>query len=333
MKSSKPKVLHEILGRTILAYVLNAVRYLEPEKLCVVVGAGADEVEAAASGAGAVFVRQREQLGTGHAVMAAREAFKGFKGPLLIAPGDAPLVSPQTLLDLVEAHRALESDLSVLTADSPSPGAYGRVIRDSAGWLRAIVEYRDAGPEERLVTEINSGVYVGSAPEIFGALKEIRPQNAQKEYYLTDLVKVFRERGLKVAAVTGPDPEELSGVNDQEELWRAREVLRLRIVRAWLKAGVRVEDPYTAVIEPGVKLEPDVSLGPGVILQGATRAGAGSVIGPYAVLTDVVVDPGAFVPPHSFLEKVRVSQGSLSGRPHRPQPPRTGGRRSGAKAP
>jgi bifunctional UDP-N-acetylglucosamine pyrophosphorylase/glucosamine-1-phosphate N-acetyltransferase len=329
MKSERPKVLHELLGRPILAYVLNAAKWLSPERVLVVTGSGAEEVEEAFRGA-ASFVRQEEQLGTGHAVAQAEEALKGFGGPLVIVPGDAPLISPQTLLDFLEAHRVLGAALSVLTAVLPDPGSYGRVLRGPDGWLQGIVECRDATEEERQIREVNAGVYAGSAPEIFGALREVRPDNAQGEYYLTDMVGVLRARGRRAAAVTGPDPQEIQGINDREELWRAREVLRLRIISSWLRAGVTVDDPYTAVIEPSVRLEEDARLGPGVVLEGSTRVGRGARIGPYAVLRDSAVEARAEVPPHAFLEGAEVRR-APPGRPFRAPRPKKRGRARGAR--
>ncbi|MDR2406079.1 MAG: NTP transferase domain-containing protein [Deltaproteobacteria bacterium] len=322
MKSQRPKVLFEILGRSLLAYSLNAARYLNPELICVVVGKGAAEVERAVGGPGIVFVTQEEQLGTGHATLMAAELLEGHAGPLVILPGDAPLISPQTLLDLVDAHRILGSDLSVLTVEAQDPGAYGRILRDPDGWLKGIVEYKDASREELLINEVNSGVYVGNASDLFPALREIRPENVQKEYYLTDVVEVFRARNRRVAAVMGPDPEEIQGVNDREDLFRAREILRLKILRSWLKAGVSMDDPYTTVIEPSVRLEEDVTLGPGVILKGTTKIMAGSTIGAYSVISNVVVEGGLSLPPHSVINDQVLKKGPLVPKRHPVPPPK-----------
>jgi bifunctional UDP-N-acetylglucosamine pyrophosphorylase/glucosamine-1-phosphate N-acetyltransferase len=318
MKSRRPKVLFEILGRSLIAYSLNAVRYLNPQKICLVVGSGAAEVEDATSGLGIVYVSQSEQLGTGHATLQAEKVFEDTTGSLLILPGDAPLISPQTLLDFVDAHRVLEADLSVLTVEAMDPGSYGRIIRDSDGWLSSIVEFKDASSEERLIREVNSGVYVGKVDAVFEALKKIRPENAQSEYYLTDIVSVLRATSRKVAAVMGPDPEEVLGVNDREDLYHAREILRLKILRSWLKAGVSMDDPYTTVIEPSVKLEPDVTLGPGVILQGTTKIGSGVTIGPYSVIKNSLVTGPLTIAPHSVING-RILGRSLEGRPFRVQ--------------
>jgi bifunctional UDP-N-acetylglucosamine pyrophosphorylase/glucosamine-1-phosphate N-acetyltransferase len=330
MRSNRPKVLHEILGRAMIAYVLNAARYLDPWKVCVVVGSGASEVEGAvegvAKGQGVSFVTQAEQLGSGHAALQAGPVLGDYGGPLVILPGDAPLISPQTLLDLLEAHRVIGGDLSVLTVEAADPGSYGRVVRGADGWLDRIVESRDLTPAEAPIREVNSGVYVGSAKRIFEALRDVRPDNAQGEYYLTDVVALLRAKGLRVAAVMGPDPQEIQGVNDREDLWKAREILRLRILDSWLKAGVTMDDPYTTVIEPSVRLERDVTLGPGAILRGATKVCEGASVGPYAVLEDALIPPGGRVPPHAYLRGPGRSAPAARGRP---RPPRHGPRGRG----
>jgi bifunctional UDP-N-acetylglucosamine pyrophosphorylase/glucosamine-1-phosphate N-acetyltransferase len=310
MRSEQPKVLHEVMGRPMLAHVLNAVRYLEPEPLVVVTGHGAEAVEAAAAGHGAVFARQDRRLGTGHAAAVAFEVLKDRPGIVVIVPGDAPLLSPQTLIDLLDAHRALSADLSVLTVTVEWPGSYGRVIRDSRGWLDRVVEARDATEAELAVTEVNSGVYAADGPKLFEALSELKPDNDQGEYYLTDAVAVFRSKGWSAAAVEGPDPLELQGVNDRRELALAQSVSRERINLSWLLAGVTMADPSTAHIEAAVKLARDVTLGQGVVLTGATTVGAGALIGPYACLHDVAVAPGAVVPPLTVLSGTAFPAGA-----------------------
>jgi bifunctional UDP-N-acetylglucosamine pyrophosphorylase/glucosamine-1-phosphate N-acetyltransferase len=311
MKSSKPKVLHEILGRPILAYPIHASQYLDPVKICVVVGHGASEVEKVAGGLkGVVFARQSAPLGTGHAILATKELLLSHKGMVLILPGDAPLISPQTLLDFLAAHKALGSDLSVLTVEMEDPMAYGRIIRDSSGWLDRIVEYKDANPEERLIPEINAGIYATGASLLFSALRAIKPENAQGEYYLTDIVEFCRKRGALCSAILSPDPQEVMGVNDRTDLYRCQEVLRLKILESWLKAGVTMEDPWTVTIETPVKLERDVTLGPGVILRGATKVGEGATIGPYAVVSDSSIGKGAIIPPHAVLRDALIPDGA-----------------------
>jgi bifunctional UDP-N-acetylglucosamine pyrophosphorylase/glucosamine-1-phosphate N-acetyltransferase len=298
MKSAKPKVLHEIMGRSLLSHVLHAVGFLSPNPLAVVTGVGAEAVEASVGPRpGLVFVRQERQLGTGHAVAAAAEALAGFDGPAMILPGDAPLISPQTLLDFLAAHEAMAADLSCLTVSPLDPAAYGRVVRDEAGWLSRIVEAKDATDEELAIGEINTGIYAVDAKKLFSALADLKPDNAQGEYYLTDAVAVFRARGYRCAAVQSPDPDECQGVNDRLDLARAQSILRAKINAAWLAAGVTMADPSTTHIEATVRLAQDVTLGPGVVLTGSTRVEAGASIGPYVCLSNALVGPGVLVRP------------------------------------
>ncbi|MDR1545768.1 MAG: NTP transferase domain-containing protein [Deltaproteobacteria bacterium] len=313
MKSTRPKVLHEVMGRPILAHVLNAARWLKPAELVVVTGHGAEEVEAAAAPFGPVFARQPQPLGTGHAVACAREILGRRAGPVLVMPGDVPLISPQTLIDFLDAHRALAAHLSVLTVRLREPAAYGRVVRDSGGWLERIVEARDASAEELAIDEINCGFYVADGPRLFESTAALKPDNDQKELYLTDVVADFRRRGLWAAAVEGPDPLEVLGVNDRRDLAAVQGVLRRRINDAWLLAGVTMEDPSSAWIEAGARLGRDVVLGQGVTLKGSVKVGEGAIIGPYCWLKNVEVGAGARLGPHLALEGAFVPAGAVVG--------------------
>lgn len=316
MKSDIPKVLHRLMGRPLVEHVINAALYLNPAKLVLVTGHGAEAVEADVAafmaeprpkrGAGAapepVFVRQAEQLGTGHAVSMAREVLADFPGPLVIMSGDVPLISPNTLDGFLKGHQALGADLSVLTVTLRDPGAYGRIIRDDGGWLERIVEFRDADDWQRAVREINSGLYVVDAQKLFEAIARLSPANDQKEYYLTDVVADFRAHGLKAAAVEIPESSafEVAGINDRYELAEAQAILKDRINEAWLRAGVTMLDPLSTYLESSVRLAPDVILWPGVILTGRTTIGAGAEIGPHSHLHNVQVAAGTKIPGGTF---------------------------------
>ncbi|MDR1395200.1 MAG: NTP transferase domain-containing protein [Deltaproteobacteria bacterium] len=328
MKSARPKVLHELMGRTLLDHVLHAARFLQPAILAVVTGSGASEVEASLAGwPGAVPVRQAEQLGTGHAVLCAAELLAGFDGPVMVLPGDVPLISPQTLWDLLDAHQALEADLSCLTVTAEDPAAYGRILRDENGWLKGIIEARDASEEERAIREINSGLYVFDCRKLLECLKELKSDNVQSEYYLTDTAALFRARGYRAAAVLGPDPEEVQGINDRLDLARAQAVLRRRINLAWLAAGVTMADPRTVHIEASVRLGRDVTLGPGVVLTGATRLEAGVTVGPYTCLDNCWAGPDMIIGAHQNLAQALICPQPRSRR--RPVRFKPGRRRSG----
>jgi bifunctional UDP-N-acetylglucosamine pyrophosphorylase/glucosamine-1-phosphate N-acetyltransferase len=320
MKSSLPKVIHPVMGRPMLAHVLNAARYLEPDPLIVVTGHEAESVEAAAAEFAPVFVRQTQRLGTGHAADQAREILAGHSGRVIIIPGDVPLISPQTLLDFLDAHQALMADLSVLTVRVEWPGAYGRIVRDQWGWLEKIVEARDASAAELAIDEINSGIYAADGPKLFEALSSLTPDNDQKEYYLTDTVAIFRSRGWSAAAVEAPEPLELQGVNDRRELAQAQAVLRERINLSWLLAGVTFNDPCTTHIEASVRLSADVTLGQGVVLSGSTSVGPGAVIGSNCCLKNVTVGSGAVLAANLTISDSVIAEGANLGPPVYPEP-------------
>ncbi|MDR2444230.1 MAG: NTP transferase domain-containing protein [Deltaproteobacteria bacterium] len=293
MKSTLPKVLHQIMGKPMLAHVLNAARYLEPDPLVVVTGHEAAKVEAAVEEFSPLFVHQEQRLGTGHAVAQAKSVLAEHLGQVVIIPGDVPLISPQTLLDFIDAHRALRADLSALSVRVEWPNAYGRIIRDQSGWLERIVEARDATEAELAINEVNSGIYACDAPKLFEAISRLNTDNDQKEYYLTDVAALFRAQGWSAAAIEAPDPTELQGINDRRELALVQSLLRERINLSWLMAGVTMEDPSTAHIEASVRLSSDVTLGQGVILKGSTSIATGAVIGPYCCLKDTIVGVNA----------------------------------------
>ena len=314
MKSEKPKVLHSLLGHPLVEHVINAALYLNPARMVIVTGFGAEEVEADVTAfmqslaekrgpekiPTPIFVRQTEQLGTGHAVACAREALHDFSGPVLIMAGDVPLISPNTLDGFLKAHQALGADISVLTVRLEDPAAYGRIIRDEGNWLERIVEYRDASNEERLINEINSGLYLAGMAELFAAIDRLTPDNEQKEYYLTDVIADFRQHELIAAAVEIPAylAYEVGGINDRYELAAARAILKDRVNEAWMKAGVTMLDPLSTFIECPVRLAPDVTLWPGVILTGRTVVGAGVEIGPFCHLDNCQVEPGVKITGH-----------------------------------
>ncbi|MDL2260268.1 NTP transferase domain-containing protein [Deltaproteobacteria bacterium OttesenSCG-928-K17] len=314
MKSSKAKVLHPLMGRPLIEHGLNAALYLNPDRLVVVTGFGAEEVEADVAAfisslttrpgreslPAPLFARQHEQLGTGHAVAMAREALADYPGPILIMAGDVPLISPNTLDGFLKAHQNLGADLSVLTVTLEEPAAYGRIIRDEQGWLEKIVEFRDADESQRRIGEINSGLYLAEAGPLFEAIARLTPENDQKEYYLTDVVADFRARGLKAAAVEIPGDLafEVQGINDRYELASAQAIVKDRINASWMRAGVTMMDPLTTLIETSVRLAPDVTLWPGVVLTGRTVVGAGAEIGPFCHLHNCRVAEGAKVPGH-----------------------------------
>jgi bifunctional UDP-N-acetylglucosamine pyrophosphorylase/glucosamine-1-phosphate N-acetyltransferase len=314
MKSARPKVLHPVLGVPLLEHVFRAVHAVGADPVTVVVGHGAETVEAAFAGRGVQFVRQDPPLGTGHAVQAAREKIAARpEGTLLVVNGDLPLLRAETLATLLQDHRTARPAATVLTAVLPDPAAYGRVIRDAAGEVRAIVEAKDATPEEKAVNEINVGIYAFDPAALLHVLGGLQPQNAQGEYYLTDVVGLLRAAGRAVRAVAAGDPREGLGVNTHGELAEAAAVLRARRVEALMDAGVSIEDPATTYVGLDVSVEADAVLRPFSILEGLTIVRSGASVGPYSRLQDVELGPGAQVLDHCVLRQCVVGPGASIG--------------------
>ncbi|MCD0442651.1 bifunctional UDP-N-acetylglucosamine diphosphorylase/glucosamine-1-phosphate N-acetyltransferase GlmU [Glycomyces sp. A-F 0318] len=297
MKSSKPKMLHEMLGRPLLGHVLQATRAIGPDQRIVVVGAAADQVTAFLDEAApdAATVLQAEQLGTGHAVRTAVEAFPDLAGTVIVACGDTPLLRPDTLAELVEVHEKTRQAVTVLTAEVEDPSGFGRIVRDGEGNVLRNVEHRDADLAELAIREINSGTYAFDAEVLREQLFKLDTANDQGELYLTDVIELAREAGHPVGAVVVDDPTEVLGCNDRAQLAALRRILQRRINTELMKAGVTMEDPDTTWIDATAKVAPDVLVRPGVQLKGATAVDSGAEIGPDTTLTDTIVGAGAVV--------------------------------------
>lgn len=298
MRSALPKVLHPIAGRSLLGHAVHAAAATDPEHLVVVIGHGrervAAELEALADRLGRPVLSavQDKQLGTGHAVRCGLDALDTAPdGPVLVSYGDVPMLEAGTLRDLLAEHARTGADVTLLTSDTEDPTGYGRVLRDRDGVVTGIVEQADATPEQRAITEVNSGVYVFGGTFLAAALDRLDTANSQGEFYLTDLVG----RTGRTAALRCPDPWQVQGVNDRVQLAAMRAELNRRTARRWMLAGVTVVDPATTWIDVDVTLEPDVVLHPGTQLHGSTSVAAGAQVGPDTTLTDCTVGEGASV--------------------------------------
>ncbi|GAA5336093.1 MULTISPECIES: bifunctional UDP-N-acetylglucosamine diphosphorylase/glucosamine-1-phosphate N-acetyltransferase GlmU [Thermus] len=309
MKSRLPKVLHPLLGKPMLLYAVETALALGPERLVVVVGHGAEEVEAALRGYPVETVRQEAQLGTAHALLQAEALLKDFAGPFLVTQGDTPLLSPETLKALL-AKVAEGAGMALLTVELENPTGYGRILRDGEDVV-ANVEEKDASPEVRAIREVNAGAYAFDG-FLFQALKEVKNENAAQEYYLPDLIAIYRAHGKRVVAVRGEAAEAL-GVNTREELARVEGVLLARLRAEWMRRGVRMVLPETIYLEPSVELAPDVTLWPGVVLKGRTRIGEGCEVGAYALLEDTTLEPGAKVHAHTVVQGAHLFPGADAG--------------------
>jgi len=298
MRSARSKLLHEIAGHSLLSYSIAAATELQPRQVVVVVGHLRDQVEAHLAEVAphvTVAVQGEESYGTGYAVRCALERLGEVDGDIVVTYGDVPLLTSETLAELVGAHRDRRSAVTVLTARVPDPAGYGRVLRDAAGLVNRIVEHKDAGPDELAVTEINSGIYVFDADVLRTGLSQITTDNASGELYLTDVIGVARRLGQPVAAHLIEDVWQTEGVNDRLQLARLSAELNQRILRHWMLAGVSIQDPQSTWIHASVDLAPDVTILRGTSLEGATSVASGATIGPDTTLVDVEVGERARV--------------------------------------
>jgi bifunctional UDP-N-acetylglucosamine pyrophosphorylase/glucosamine-1-phosphate N-acetyltransferase len=285
-----------------LLHVLDALSELLVDRAVVVVGWGAERVTKTLLEDGPAdlpidFVEQRVRRGTGDAVSVALTAFPDDDddGDLIVLPGDAPLVRPSTLGELVASHRDGDAAATLLTARLDDPTGMGRVVRGKEGRLSHIVEELDATEAEREIDEVATSIYCFRRNLLAPALRRLSPENAQGEYYLTDVIAVLSQAGYPVAALEAEDPTEALGINDREQLAAAEIELRRRINRRWMKAGVAMVDPERTYVDASVHLAPDVTLFPGTILQGRTVIGAGAHVGPEVRLVDCAVGDGASI--------------------------------------
>jgi bifunctional UDP-N-acetylglucosamine pyrophosphorylase/glucosamine-1-phosphate N-acetyltransferase len=309
MRSDLPKVAHPVLGVPMVRLVLGCARDAGCDPVVVVTGHGAEAVERLLPGE--TCVRQPLQMGTGHAVACASESFAGFEGSLLVLSGDTPLVRPETLRALVRAREDAGAALCVLTARIDDP-TLGRVVRAADGSVAAIVEAKDATVEQLAVAEVNTGTYCFDAAALFEHLNRLETDNAQGEYYLTDMVAVLRGEGRTVAAVVLDDAADGMGVNTRVQLAEATALLQERVNREHMLAGVTMTDPSLVWVSPGVRLGRDVVLEPMTFLSGDTVVGDGAWIGPSARVEDSDIGQGARVD-SSVVRGVKVGAAASVG--------------------
>jgi bifunctional UDP-N-acetylglucosamine pyrophosphorylase/glucosamine-1-phosphate N-acetyltransferase len=312
MRSARAKVLHELGGEPMIARVMRSISPIDPVPLAVVVGHQCDAVAAAARAALAEgprveIARQPAQLGTGDAARCGLEVFEpGFDGDVMILYGDMPAIQPATLRKFVEEHRRTRAEVSFISTMVNEAGAYGRVVRDREGNVAEIVEARDASPEQRKIREINTGVYLARASVLRAALAELRPANAQHEFYLTDIVAIARRAGGAVHAWRAPDPAEFAGINSMKELAEMEAEIRAAVNRRLMEAGVTFVDPATAYIGEQVEIGRDSVIGPNVQILGHSRIGAEVRIEGTAYLRDVEIGDGSYLKIGVRAEECRI---------------------------
>jgi bifunctional UDP-N-acetylglucosamine pyrophosphorylase/glucosamine-1-phosphate N-acetyltransferase len=301
MKSALPKVLHPICGQPLLHYPLAAACQAGFGQLKVVVGHGAEKVREQFFADAVEWVEQTEQLGTGHALMCAAESLCDYRGPLLLLCGDVPLLQGENLKQLLNYHQQENAVVTVLTAQVPNPTGYGRIVRDGEQIL-GIIEEKDASEEQRRITEINSGTYVFDAEFVFEALKGLNTNNAQGEYYLTDVVAAAVAAGKRSRAFSVEDAMEVMGINDRCQLAEAEVLMRWRINAGLMMGGVSMSDPTTVYIDSGVEVGTDTYIHPNVHLHGTTRIGSNCIIEPGVVVSDSTIADNAHLKAGSVIE-------------------------------
>jgi bifunctional UDP-N-acetylglucosamine pyrophosphorylase/glucosamine-1-phosphate N-acetyltransferase len=305
MRSSLPKVLHRVGGRTLLEAVLDAAAALSPSTVVVVVGNDGGRVEASLEGRGARFAQQDPPLGTGDAAARALAILGRGSGPIVVLAGDTPLLRTETLARLVALREEKHLDLAFLTFRPPDPGDFGRVVRDGRGRPRGIVEARNATAREKKISEVNAGAYCFEPEALSRALSKIRRDGVSGEYYLTDAVAILAAGG-RVAALEADDWREAWGVNTRRDLAEAEELERRRGVERALEAGATVLDPASVRIGPRVVFAPDVILHPFVSLEGRTELSEGCEVLPFTRLVDTRLAAGAAIGPHCEASEARI---------------------------
>ena len=313
MKSALPKVLHPVAGRPMLTYVLSAASQLTPQSITVVIGHEAQMVrQALANWPDVEFVVQEPQLGTAHALLITEPVLSSQKGTAVLLSGDTPLLRPETIAQLVHTHQSRRTALTLVTAVVDEPRGYGRILRSGAQIAR-IVEEKDATPTERELREINAGVYAFELEGLFDALRRIGAENAQREYYLPDLVSIYRAQGSLVETVTVRDANEILGVNSRSELAAVSRVLRDRKNTALMAAGVTIEDPATTYIDADVEIGVDTVIHPGVSLERGTIVGHGCEIHSHVRVVNSTLGAGSVIQNHCVVCDSHVGEGASIG--------------------
>jgi len=297
MNTKLPKVLHEVCGRPMLEWVIEACRSAGVQRHIVVVGYGKNKiVERYQDAKDVEFVEQTEQKGTGHAVMCCQHLLEGFEGQTLILCGDAPLIRTETLNVLIEKHETDASAVTLATAIMPDPSGYGRIVRDGYGNIQGIVEHNDCDEKQLTIAEVNPGYFCFQTPYLLEALDKIKPNNVKNEYYLTDALHILLHDGHKATAVTAVAAEDAMGVNNRQQLALVGKIMQQRIQQRLMAGGVTIVDPPNTWIDARAEIGQDVVIEPFTCISGAVRVGDNSRIGPFAYLHEgAVLEPNSIV--------------------------------------
>ena len=313
MRSKHPKVLHPLWGRPMVEYVLDACQGLPLAKTFLVIGHQADRVKEALAHRKIHFALQRQQKGSGHALLQVGPHLKGFSGHLLVVCGDVPLISEEILQDLLAAHWKAKAAATLLTTHLDDPTGYGRVIREKSGDLKEIVEEVDAHDRQRAIKEVNTGIYCFAAPHLFSMLKKLRSSNRQWEYYLPDVFPLFRERGLKVEISYTPDSEKVMGINSRAELAAAFSILKRRKIEELMKQGVTILDPVSTFVDPSCQIGKDTVIFPNTYVEGETLIGEGCTLYPGSRIVASRIGDGVTLLDHCLILESEIGDGSKVG--------------------
>ena len=314
MRSDMVKVLHPLLGKSMLSFTVEVVlEHLQPEKVVVIIGHQARTVRDAFPDRRLTFVEQKEQLGTGHAVSMTEPVLGGFTGTILILSGDTPLINAQTLAEMVQYHQDHRAALTLLTAHQEDPTGYGRVVRSASGKVHKVVEEQDASKREKKITEVNTGIYCVEAPFLYQALGTLRSDNAQGEYYLPDIIQGALRKKKKVESFPAVDPVEAMGINTRAELAMAEQRMAEQVRGQWMLAGVTIHDPSSVYIEPSVHIGKDTVIHPNCYLRGKTIIGEGCLIGPQVEIVDSQIGSRVEVRFCSLITESRIADDVIIG--------------------
>jgi bifunctional UDP-N-acetylglucosamine pyrophosphorylase/glucosamine-1-phosphate N-acetyltransferase len=313
MKSALPKVLHRVGGVPMIDHVLRTATALGPRSITLVIGHQGDVLRTALSGhSGVAFVVQEPQLGTAHALLTTAPALRGATGTVVLLSGDVPLLSANTLKTLLDRHGSTGAAATVVTAEVDDPTGYGRIVR-SGEKIARIVEHRDASEQERAIREINSGIYAFAEDGLFDALQDIAAENTQREYYLPDLIALYRKRGRGVETLLVSNVDEIRGINSRVELAAVSRIVRQNKNAELMAAGVTIADPATTYVDPGVTIGADTILHPGVSLEGRTTIGGGCEIHSGVRIVDSQIGDRVTVNNHCVISESSLASDSRVG--------------------
>ncbi len=315
MRSELPKVVHSVLGKPMIGYVLDAAGVLNPDRTCMVLGYRGDVIKGCVDEmlSGVEYVVQDRQLGTGHAVLSAEPHLGSYKGNILIINGDSPAVTGGTLRKLVGGHLKSRSVISFISSKLDSPGGYGRIVRDENNSLQHVVEEKDASVKEKRIKEVNAGIYCVRSDFLWDALRKLSSDNKQGEYYLPDIIGLAVKKGLKILVHSVTDTGEILGVNDRSELADMESYMRRRILNRFLASGVTITDPDSTFIAPDVKIGRDTVIYPGTYIYGRTKISRSCTIGPNVYLEDAVLGKNVSIKFSSHLEGCIVESSVVVG--------------------